>query len=157
MKYITQVNHLKQLISSKTRDSAVLDWLLTNRPKLFEVSRLPKVGSSDHYTILAKPNLAISPKQTITKIAIRDMRNSAWCFFGRWITEKDWSTVLSTSLSKDKFDLFMSELEQAVDTFLPQKMIKKNPTDRPWITNKIKLWISRRQSVFIYLFIYDNI
>ena len=41
----------------------------------------------------------------------------------------------------------MSELEQAVDTFLPQKMIKKHPTDRPWITNKIKLWISRRQSV----------
>ena len=56
MKYITQVNHLKQLLSFKTRDSAVLDWLLTNRPKLFEVSRLPKVGSSDHYTILAKPN-----------------------------------------------------------------------------------------------------
>jgi hypothetical protein len=27
-------------------------------------------------------------------------------------------------------------------------MIKKHPTDRPWITNKIKLWISRRQSVF---------
>jgi hypothetical protein len=42
----------------------------------------------------------------------------------------------------------MSELGQAVDTFLPQKMIKKHPTDRPWITNKIKLWISRRQSVF---------
>ena len=41
----------------------------------------------------------------------------------------------------------MSELEQAVDTFLPQKMIKTHPTDRPWITNKIKLWISRRQSV----------
>ena len=57
MKYITQVNHLKQLISFKTRDSAVLDWLLTNRPKLFEVSRLPKVGTSDHYTILAKPNI----------------------------------------------------------------------------------------------------
>jgi hypothetical protein len=35
----------------------------------------------------------------------------------------------------------------AVDTFLPQKMIKKHPTDRPWITNKIKLGISRRQSV----------
>jgi hypothetical protein len=79
----------------KTRDSAILDWLLKNRPKLIEVSRLPKVGSSDHCTILAKPNIAISPKQTITKIAIRDMRNSAWCAFGRWITEKNWSSVLS--------------------------------------------------------------
>ena len=42
----------------------------------------------------------------------------------------------------------MSELDRAVDTFLPQKMIKKHPTDRLWITNKIKLWISRHQSVF---------
>ena len=90
MKYITQVNHLKQLISFKTRDSAILDWLLTNKPKMFEVSkfRLPKVGSSDHYTMLAKPNIVISSKQTITKIRIRDMRNYAWCAFGRWITKK---------------------------------------------------------------------
>ena len=146
--YITQVNHLKQLISFKTRDSAILDWLLTNRRKMFEVSRLPKVGSSDHYTILAKPNIAISSKQTIPKIKIRDMRNSARCAFGRWIPKKNWSSLLSASTSKDKFDLFMSELDQAVNTFLPQKMIKKHPTDRPWITNTIKLWISRRQCVF---------
>jgi hypothetical protein len=59
------------------------------------------------------------------------MRNSAWCAFGRWITEKNWSSVLSASSSKDKFDLFMSQLDQAVDTFLsflPQNMIKKHPT-----------------------------
>ncbi len=149
MKYITQTNNLKQLISFKTRDSAVLDWLLTNRPKMFEVSRLPKVGSSDHYTILAKPNIAIPPKQTITKITIRDMRNSAWNAFGRWITEKNWSSVLSENSSKDKFDLFMSELNRAINTYLPPKMIKKkHPTDRPWITNMIKLWISKRQSAF---------
>jgi hypothetical protein len=55
------------------------------------------------------------------------------------MTEKNWSSVLSASSSKDKFDLFMSELDQAVDTFLPQKVIKKHPK---------KLWISRRQSVF---------
>jgi hypothetical protein len=42
----------------------------------------------------------------------------------------------------------MSELDQAADTFLQKKMIKKHPTDRPWITNNIKHWISRRQSVF---------
>ena len=130
MKYTTQVSHLKQLISFKTRDSAILDWLLTNRPKMFEVSRLPKVGSSD-YTILAKPAQAISSKKTITKIRIRDMRNSAWCAFSRWITKKNWSSVLSASTSKDKFDLFMSELDQAVNTFLPQEVIKKHPTDRP--------------------------
>ena len=32
-KYITQVNSLKQLVTFKTRDSGILDWLFTNRPK----------------------------------------------------------------------------------------------------------------------------
>ena len=34
-KDITQANHLKQLVTFKTRDSGILDWFLTNRPKLF--------------------------------------------------------------------------------------------------------------------------
>ena len=77
------------------------------------------------------------------------MRNSAWNAFGRWITEKNWSSVLSENSSKDKFDLFMSERNRAINIYLPQKMIKKkHPTDRPWITNTIKLWISKRQSAF---------
>ena len=43
----------------------------------------------------------------------------------------------------------MSELDRAIYTYLPQRMIKKkHPTDRPWITNTIKLWISKRQSAF---------
>ena len=56
-KYITQVNNLKQLVTFKTRDSGILDWLFTNRPKLFTAIQQPKIASSDHYTILAKPVL----------------------------------------------------------------------------------------------------
>jgi hypothetical protein len=32
-----------------------LTLLLTNRPKLFTMHQLPKIASSDHFTILAKP------------------------------------------------------------------------------------------------------
>ena len=46
------------------------------------------------------------------------------------------------------FQLFMSELDNAIGMFLPQKSIKKHPTDRPWITSRIKLWIRKRQSSF---------
>ena len=33
---IAQVYHLSQLVKFKTRDSGILDWLFTNRPKLFD-------------------------------------------------------------------------------------------------------------------------
>ena len=42
----------------------------------------------------------------------------------------------------------MSDLEGAINNFLPQKVVKRHPTDRPWITSKIEMWIGKRQSAF---------
>ena len=42
----------------------------------------------------------------------------------------------------------MCEINCAIDTFLPLQTIKKHPTDRPWITKKIKNCIYKRQSAF---------
>ena len=79
---------------------------------------------------------------------MRDMRDSAWRALGKWITQRDWTPILNASLCEQKFQLFMSELDDAICMFLPQKTIKKHPTDRPWITSRIKLWIGKRQSSF---------
>lgn len=88
-KDISQANHLKQLVNFKTRDSGTLDWFFTNRPKLFSVSQLPKIASSDQHTILARPIITSEHKPIIKKIESRDMRNSAWHALGHWMTKKD--------------------------------------------------------------------
>lgn len=46
----------KQLMKFKTRDSETLDWMFASKSKMFSLTRLPRIGSSDHYTIPAKPN-----------------------------------------------------------------------------------------------------
>ena len=93
--------------------------LFTNRPKLFSLTQLPKIASSDHYSILAKPILGGETK-LISKSKIRDMRDSAWCALGRWITQKDWSSVLEANMCKDKFDLFNSDL--LIDSFHKKRL-----------------------------------
>jgi hypothetical protein len=50
-------------------------------------------------------------------------------------------------MCKDKFDLFNSDLSQAIHRFLPQKEVRKHPTDRPWITTKIKKEIQKRNQL----------
>jgi hypothetical protein len=78
-------------------DSGILDWMFVNKPKMFDLTRLPKIGTSDHYTILARPKPKSETKPVIKKIKIRDTRDSAWRTFGRWIdriVEKDWSLEL---------------------------------------------------------------
>ncbi len=147
-KEIAQPNHLKQLVKFKTRDSAILDWMFVNKFKMFDLTRLPKIGTSDHYSILAKPKPKSETKPVIKKIKIRDTRDSAWRALGRWIVEKEWSSILNAPSCEDKYDSFMCEINCAIDTFLPLQTIKKHPIDRPWITKKIKNCIYKRQSAF---------
>ena len=76
------------------------------------------------------------------------MRDSARRALGRWMTEKDWYSVLDTESCEDKFRLLMMELTSAIDSFLPRKIVKKHPTDRPWISKKLKSRIRKRQPAF---------
>lgn len=47
---------LSQLIKILTRDTGTLEWCLSNRPKLFAPPlQLPKLGTSDHFTVMIKP------------------------------------------------------------------------------------------------------
>ena len=88
-------------------------------------------------------------KPVIKKIESRDMRDSARRALGRWMTEKDWYSVLNTESCEDKFRLLMMELTSAIDSFLPRKIVKKHPTDCPWISKKLKSSIRKRQSAFL--------
>ena len=77
------------------------------------------------------------------------MRDRAWRTLGRWMTQKDWSSVLNATTCEEKFNKLMSELHFAIDKFLPQRTVRKHTTDHPWITNKTKKWIFKQQTAFI--------
>ena len=54
---VRQRTSLTQIVNVKTCDTGILDWTLTNRPKVFAQSiQLPRIGRSDHYAILIKPS-----------------------------------------------------------------------------------------------------
>ena len=147
-KSICNPNNLKQLIKFYTRDTGILDWFCTNRPNLFEMHRLPKVASSDHYVILPCPSLGISPpnnRKSLQKIKFRQSRASNWRHFGHWMTTKDWSELFTAPSCAQKFHILTTVLSSSMDTYFPWKL----PRGRPWITNTIKLLISIRQSAFI--------
>lgn len=83
---------LTQIINVLTRDSGILDWCLTNKPKaLCAPSQLPKLGSSDHYCVPIKQGpRGKTTKRTITR---RDTRASCIRAFGSWITTFSWYTL----------------------------------------------------------------
>ena len=48
-----------------------------------------------------------------------------------------------------KFEILSQEHNSAMDTYFPLKSVKKHISDKLWVTNNIKLLISKRQSAFI--------
>ena len=88
--------------------------------------------------MLARPMISSEHKPVIKKIESPDMRDSAWRALGRWMTEKDWYSVLNTESCEVKFRLLMMEITSAIDSFLPRKVVKKHTTDRPWVSKKLK-------------------
>ena len=116
---------LSQIVKVNSRDSGTLDWCLTNHQKLMDCPKqLPKLGSTDHYTVLIHPPQSSSTSKN-TKIAVgrRDLRASRIRDFGQWITQQSWDDVISTTLVNEKFDISINTLKHAVDKFLP---IEKN-------------------------------
>lgn len=76
VKDLTHANNIKKMVKFKTRDSGTLDWFLTNMPNLFDLSQLPKIGASDHFTILARPVTPSLNSRTNRKVRVRDMRET---------------------------------------------------------------------------------
>ena len=146
--YLTSPNNLKQLVTFNTRESNILDWFLTNRIKQFTIHQLPKIASSDHYTILAKPISINTNDKENKKVKRRDMKDSNWRAFGRWMTTKDWTAVLQKTTCEDKFQLFLSELKEGIDFYLPEKTVIIHQNDRPWMTKELKSMIKKRQTAF---------
>ena len=91
-----RVTGLTQIIKVLTRDTGTLDWCLTNRSKLMaSPKQLPKLGKSDHYSVLIHP--AQSPTASkITKKTIekRDLRPSRLREFGARFTEIQLTIIL---------------------------------------------------------------
>ena len=148
LKDLTHTNNLTQMVNFPTRDSGVLDWFFTNSPDFFTLSQLPKIGQSDHYSVLARSSVASTKTNYTRKIKTRDMRDSAWRPFGRWMIKKNWSNVYNAETCKEKFQAFMSNLHQAVDLYLPWRTTKVHDSDRPWIMKKLKLLIHKHQNAF---------
>ena len=112
--------------------------------------QLPKTGTSEHFAVLIKPKI-VPPNQTPPMIIIskRDLRSSRVLEFGRWITQYDWSDVLSLIHVQEKYDLFNSTLTEAVNYCRHLQPTKCCSSDKPWITHKLKSLILNPQKTLV--------
>lgn len=96
VRFVKRLTGLSQIVNVLTRDTGILDWVLTNRPMEFaQPAQLPKIGCSDHYAVLIKPNTSLHTSKAVKKIS-REARSEGKQSISFWAM--DYKTQLGRRL-----------------------------------------------------------
>ena len=64
------------------------------------------------------------------------------------IQDEDWATVLSAENTQQKADALYESLRGAIDRFFPMQTVKVHHNDKPWMSQKVKALLKKRQAAF---------
>ena len=139
--------NLKKSVRAPTRGGNILDQILTNMSALYkDVRHLPPIGRSDHQCILLTPKLKEKLKP-ITR-QVRQMKCSNLNELSIQLNKENWETVYSAGEVDDKVNEFTSIIVRKLDELLPKRTVRIHPSDKPWMTPRIKLEIKARQKAY---------
>ena len=142
---------LKQLVKVPTRNDAILDLVLTNLHDHYcSPESLPPFGLSDHNTLIVHPlNKTHTSNKKIIRMK-RDHRLSRRAEFGGYLCSIDWSSINSDQNSCEEMWKFLYDVIFAgLDLLIPIKEINVSTTDAPWMNDRLKLLIKKRQQAFV--------
>ena len=78
-------------------------------------------------------------------VKYRPLPESSLRQFGEWIVTEGWEGVRGDSSPSEQVDVFEQIIEEKLNTFCPEKTIRLNSQDKPWVTGEIKA-IDRQKS-----------
>jgi hypothetical protein len=141
--------NVKQVVDKPTRETAILDLIITNLHQLYQCPHiLAPLGSSDHNIAHWHPSdVNTNEKNTqvkSTKQLVRRYPRSGMDAFGRWASTYDWFGELEPNPTTDSMALsFTNRLTETIHRIFPQKKVTRHRNDKPWITPTIKQLIAR--------------
>ena len=138
---------LSQIDTEGTRDSAVLEYIITNLQGLYHppscISPLgvdeDKKGKNSDHNIVAPINLPYTgPKRKKKTIKTRLLPESQIEKFGKFITSHEWTEVFSSHDVDSKVTNFQCTLIQQLDHYFPQKTMYITTLDNRFMSPELK-------------------
>ena len=136
---------LKQLVTEGTRDSAILEFIITDLQGYYhppscisplEADENQQGKDSDHNIVMFPP---ISfPKRMKKTITTRPLPDSQVEKFGKFITSHDWNEIFSVSDANSKVANFDNTLIERLNLYFPQKTIQISSLDKKFMTPELK-------------------
>ena len=140
--------------SPPTRHDRKIDLLITNFNRSFKSSSSleplsnEKGTLSDHNLMFYQAEL---PRKRLAKwvtIKRRKYTPEGEAAFGEWIGSKDWLNVLNAPNVEAEERALASDLELALDAFMPMQSFRVKDDEKPWITNGLRQLIKKKKKIF---------
>ena len=141
---------LKQVVTVPTRKNpdAIIDKIITNIPTLYQSPfTLPPLENdehksgqpSDHLIVCMRPisNAFQSREKRWKIIKYRPFPESGIREMGRWIQSQSWDEIYRISCPNQKAITFEKILLDKVNLIFPEKYIRINENDKPWVDAKL--------------------
>jgi hypothetical protein len=128
---------LRKVVKAPTRGRNTLDKILTNMSDLYnDVKHLPPLGRSDHQCLLLQPALKLKTKPYTRQV--REMKPANIKSLGLKLNLEEWNPVFDAHCVDEKVCLFTATLKRHLDETLSERTVRMHPTDKPWMTPRIK-------------------
>ena len=149
---------MKQMVVGMTRmdPPRMLDPIITTLGCYYQVPEiLAPLGAdpntngkaSDHKIPVMRPINTIDNQcsRIFNKIKVRPIHKSGVQNLRNWFESQDWASNLATQSIDEKAELLLSQVLEAVNKCLPEKVIKVASDDQPWFTEPLKKLDRRRR------------
>ncbi len=98
--------------------------------------------------ILAPLWLSTSKAGNIVKVKVSDVNHTSTGQFEVFLENYDWSELFSNKGLDEKVDAFLHFTKVIINEFFPERIIKKHTNDKPFMTQKIKSLMDKRNKAF---------
>ena len=139
---------LRQIITSATRESAILENIITDLHTLYQTPQcLPPLqvdegvagSDSDHNIVLLPPiTICCDMKPVKRSVVTRPLPQSGVDQFGQFMGTHGWAEVLGEQNIDRKVENFHKTLRTQLDICLPEKMVMVSCLDKKWMTPQLK-------------------
>ena len=119
---------------------------VTFEKQLLKQLHLQLAHHRDHYAVAVPSARRVTNSNPIKKtVGRRDKRESNLYGLGRYIIGHNWNSITTLPGAREKFELFLNTMINAVETYMPLQKVKLCSTDKQSVTPKIASLVARRQ------------
>jgi len=137
---------LKQIVRSATRGTSTLDKVYTSAADWYlPPIILPNIAGSDHASVLVQALQNNVKRGREVAVTVRSNDSNGKVLLAHALKSVNWSPLYRMTDVDSMTTFFNSTITTLIDRYLPERVVVRHTSNKPWVTEKFCRLIRQRQ------------